>query len=318
MKTIAAVDLKNGKKSADCRVRFFGEDFHIIYIDTGGDMDAAAEALEKWDGRADALALENIRFPSKIASESLPDQQGKKIAALEGFFTTPVATGRLLHTVCRKWTLAQLRQKYGADLFDDAAILFTSGMADAAVAQQLLEYTDNFAFCDPVLSGGIPKILHSIEDLRLYATYVHPLTETVPAKKLAGMTFFLDACNWHILSGRIKNADIVVVPHHCFFTDIGGCGIDELDGKIVITAAVFSDRLNFLKQRGVRMVIDTIPQMAESIFGPGVLEAMVMVASGETGRTLVTRDIESVLARLQATPRVIFPFNTGNRKPKEE
>lgn len=318
MKTIAAVDLKNGKKSADDRVRFFGKAFHIIHIAAGGDMEAVADALEQFDGRADALALENILFHSGVVSESLRDQQEKKIRELCRFFRTPVATGRLLHTVCRKWTMDRLQQVTGDDLFEESAVLFTSGLADAAIAQWLLEFTDTFFFCDPILSGGIPKILHSIEDLRLYADYVHPLTERVSAKKMADKTFFLNACNRHMVSAGIKSADVVVVPHPRFSEDIGGCGIDELDGKTVITAAVSADRRNFLKQRGVRMVIDTLPKMAERVFGPGVLEAMVMIASGKTLPSLAVRDIENTLADLQATPRVIFPFNTGNRKPNEE
>ncbi len=315
MKTIAAVDLKNGKKRADGHVQFFGEDFHIIHIAAGGDMEAVADALEKFDGRADALALENIRFHSGVASQSLRDQQENKIQELCRFFSTPVATGRRLHTVCRKWTMDRIQQLTGDDLFDEAAVLFTSGLADASIAQWLLEFTEKFSFCDPILSGGIPKILHSIEDLRLYADYVQPLTEKVSSKKMVDRTFFLNACNRHMVSAGIQSADIVVVPHPGFSEGIGSCGIDELDGKTVITAAVSVDRLNFLKQRGVRMVIDTIPKMTERVFGPGVLEAMVMVASGGALRSLTVRGIENILVRLQATPRVIFPFKTGHRKP---
>ncbi len=311
MKTIAAVDLKNGNKNHAFHERFLEDDFQIIHIETGGDMDSVAEALEKWDARADVLAIENLRFPFRTGPETLHDQQEEKINELAGFFNAPFSTGCKTHAVCRKWTLDQIEKSVGDDLFGDAKILFTSGMTDADIARNLLEYTDRLSFCDPVLSGGIPKILHSMEDLRLYAEYIHPVSEKVQAKKWAQMTFFLDACSSHIVSAGIKNADIVVVPHYRFFEDIGHCGIDELKGKIVMTAAVSSEKHNFLKKRGVRMIIDTIPKMTQNIVGPGVLEAMIMASSAKNQQSLADRHIENAINRATAEPRMIFPF--GNK-----
>ncbi len=308
MKTIAAVYLKNGNKNTDSRVRFLDHDFQVVHIETGGDMAAAADALEQWEGRADVLALENIRFPSETISPDLQDRQEKKINEICHLFSTPVFSGRTLLPVCRRWTLNQLEQQVGDDLFDQAAIVFTSGITDADLASDLLEYTDNFTFCDPILSSGIPKLLHTLEDLRLYAQYVHPFTKKLGSKRLSDKTFLLDACNTHIISKEIKNADILVVPHACFFEDIGDCGMEELEGKIVITAAVQPDRLRFLKQRGVRMIIDTIPKMTEKVFGPGVLEAMFMVASDGRREMPDAPYIENTISRLGMAPRVIYPF----------
>lgn len=312
MKTIAAVDLKNGNKSVAFHERFLEDDFHILYIETGGDMDSAAEALLKWDARADALAIENLRFPFRTGPETLGDQQEEKINELAGFFNAPFSTGCKTHAVCRKWTLDQIEKSVGDDLFGDAKILFTSGMTDADIARILLEYTDRLSFCDPVLSGGIPKILHSMEDLRLYAEHIHPASEKVQAKKWAQMTYFIDTCNSHIVSSGIKEADIVVVPHYRFFEDIGHCGIDELNGKSVITAAVSAKKHNFLKKRGVRMIIDTIPKMTQNIVGPSVLEAMILVSSAKNQLSLAGRHIENAINHATAKPRVIFPF--GNKK----
>jgi hypothetical protein len=311
MKTIAAVDLKNGSKSVDFHERFLEEDFQIIYIETGGDMDSAAEALEKWDARVDVLAIENLRLPFRTGPEALGNPKKQKINELAGFFNTPLATGGKTHAVSRKWTLDQIGKSVGDDLFGDAKILFTSGMTDADIARNLLEYTDRLFFCDPVLSGGIPKILHSMEDLRLYAEYIHPVSEKVQAKKWAQMTYFLDACNSHLVSAGIKEADIVVVPHDRFFDDIGHFGIDELNGKIVITAAVSAEKRNFLKKRGVRMIIDTIPKMTQNIVGPGVLEAMILASSAKNHLSLADRHIENAINRADAEPRIIFPF--GNK-----
>lgn len=314
MKTIAAVDLKNVEKNTDAHefhLRFLKNDFTVIYTETGGDLNSAAKALEKWDNRTDALALENIRLPFSIGPENRIAQQEEKIDAIGDFFSAPFSIGRRLHAVCRKWTMDQLHSENGAEFFEDAHVLFTAGMTDAPIAQNLLEYTGSLAFCDPVLSGGLPKILYSMEDLTLYAKYLHPVAEKTGVKKFAGMTFFLDACNTHIVSAAIKTADIVVVPHFRFFEHLENCGIEELEGKIVITAAVSPGRFNFLKQRGVGIIIDTIPKMTETIVGPGVLEAMIMTVSGKDQHALTDRDIINAIAGL--SPRVLFPFGKNVR-----
>ncbi len=314
MKTIAAINLKNGEKGFERRVRFQGDDVHVIHVETGGDMDRAAEALDKWESRADVLALENLRPPFQAGPENLLARQEEKLDALGGFFSKPLSTGRRLLPTCRKWTLLEIDGDYGDSTFEDAEVLFTAGMTDTATAKHLLEYTENLRFCDPVLFCGIPKILDSLEDLYLYAQYVYPVTEKLPAKKMAEKTFFLSAYNAHIVAAAIEAADIIVVPYYRFFEDLGDCGIEALDGKTVITDAVCAGRLKFLKQRGVRMVIDTIPKIADVVCGPGVVEAILTAASGSDRYPLTGRDIESALSGLNAKPRIILPFEKRTQK----
>jgi len=308
MKTIAAINLKNGEKGFERRVRFQGDDVHVIHVETGGDMDRAAEALDKWESRADVLALENLRPPFQAGPENLLARQEEKRDALGGFFSKPLSSGRRLLGTCRKWTLLAIDDDHGESVFEDAAVLFTAGMTDTATAKHLLEYTDNLRFCDPVLFCGIPKILDSLEDLYLYAQYVYPVSEKLPAKKMADKTFFLSAYNAHIVAAAIEAADIIVVPYYRFFEDLGDCGIEALDGKTVITDAVCTDRLKFLKQRGVRMIIDTIPKIADVVCGPAVVEAILTAASGSDRHALTGRDIEHTLSAINAKPRVILPF----------
>jgi hypothetical protein len=307
MDTIIAVDLKNSGKGFDFQTRFLENDFHLICVQTGGDMDIAADTLKSWDGRAKAMALENFSPLPNLAPDHL-DQQERKITALCDFFNSPVSTGQSMHKACVKWTIGEIQKEHGDRFFNNANVTFISGMADGVIAESVIEYTDRLKFLDPVISGGIPKILSSLEDLRLYAEYVHPVTEKILSGKIAEKFFPLNTCNRHLVYNGLKQADIIVVPGYSFYENIGEFGIDALEGKIVITHTVSNDMLNFLKQRGVDMIIDTIPKMTDKIVGPGMLEAMVMIASADTDlQPLSVREIETALIKTKARPRVLLP-----------
>ena len=308
MKTIAAVNLSTNEKNIDFQVRFLENDFHIIHIKTENDMDKVARVLKKWEDRADALAIENLRLPFQTDLNGLPDQVDYKLSELSGFFKKPLSIGQSMLMACQQWTFDEIQRDYGERFFYNSQILFTSGMADVNIANNLIEYSDDLKFCDPLLSAGIPKILHSMEDLKLFAAYVYPVAERFFIRKIATRTFFLTAFNRRLLFNSIQGADTIVVPHYCFFEHIGDCGIDHLDGKTIISGALSNERLNFLKQRGVRLIIDVIPKMLERVIGPATLESMIMIAS-DSGKNIPTQpEIKKIIRDLSAEPRVIFPF----------
>lgn len=308
MKTIAAVNLSTNEKNTDFQVRFLENDFHIIHIKTENDMDKVARVLKKWDDRADALAIENLRLPFQTSLEGLPDQPDNKLSKLCGLFKKPFSIGQSTLMACQQWTFDEIQNDYGERFFYNSQILFTSGMADIIIANNLIEYSDDLKFCDPLLSAGIPKILHSMEDLKLFAAYTYPVTEKFFIRKMATRAFFLNAFNRRLLFNSIKGADIIVVPHYCFFEHIGDCGIDQLDGKTVVSGALSTERLNFLKQRGVRLIVDVIPKMLEKVIGPATLESMMMIASGGRKNILTQPEIKKIIRDLSAESRVIFPF----------
>ena len=54
--------------------------------------------------------------------------------------------------------------------------------------------------------------------------------------------------------------------------------LDELGGKIIITSCAYDDRITFLQERGVDVIIDTAPKVLEKVVGLNVLEAMMLAA----------------------------------------
>ncbi|MEZ4549226.1 MAG: hypothetical protein R2874_01785 [Desulfobacterales bacterium] len=93
----------------------------------------------------------------------------------------------------------------------------------------------------------------------------------------------------------------MVVPYYNFHQYLRNCGVKEvLSGKTVITATAYDDRLKFLKERGVDVIIDS-PQNIGKCGGcqrPG--KTMIMVALDKTPETLTRDDLLEVISRRRA------------------
>ena len=63
------------------------------------------------------------------------------------------------------------------------------------------------------------------------------------------------------------------MPNHNFY-DYVEDSIEELGGKTVITSTAYDDRIEFLKDQGVDVIIDTTPKILERVVGVNVLEAV--------------------------------------------
>ena len=97
--------------------------------------------------------------------------------------------------------------------------------------------------------------------------------------------------------------------------ELAAFGIDDLSGKAVITAAVSDERLAYLAERDVDMVLDAVPQPFDGVtVTSGVLEAMMIAVSGGGGE-LTHDDLLDMIVSAGLEPRVLYP-NGFRRKSR--
>lgn len=313
MKTIVNISLGPSEEDYDFTTRFMGQEFHIRRIGTDGDTDRAADLLAEWDTRADALSIGYVDFPYGVGPRRLIEEQTKKLHEIGERLHSPYATGEQLRIVCHEWTIRHIQHVYGNNFFNNARVLFSSGMTNAAMAKVLSEYTDNLKFCDPLFVDGIPKFINSLNDLNLYAKGLHPLLQWMPSKTISNYAAPVRNYNHFLMRRALQQSQIFVVPYYKFYDHMQDFGIKELGDKIVITSTAGEDRINYLKERGVEMVIDTTPKLLEQVVGVGILEALIMLALGKNQYSLSQDDLLEVITDLHMNPRVIFPFGRHKR-----
>jgi len=316
VKQIVSISQGNSKDDYEFVADFLGQKFNIKRIGTDGDADVAADLLGQWDTEADAIGLGGLNFDYSIGSSRSMEKQKKRVESLKSRITSPVTTGELLRRVSFEWAIRHLQFKFGNNYFNLTKVGFISGLLNYNIAKVISEYTDNLTFMDPIYENGIPKFLNSIKDLEMYAKGVHDVLDWLPSKRLASSTLPIKKWNEYIVKKAIQKANILVVPAHDFYEYLKDCSLEELGGKTIITATAYDDRIQFLQERGVDVVIDCTPKILEQVVGFNVLEAMIAAALDKPLDEISEDDLLEVISEQRMDARVIYPqgeFRRVNR-----
>ena len=312
MKQVVSISL--GPKTADYELEteFLGHDFSIRRIGTDGDLNRVMELLLQWDGKADAIGLGSMRFPNAIGPKYVLERRAEKIRLLSDRVNTPVTMGSALRNVVHEWSIRHVEFVFGK-YFNNARVLFFSGLANHKIARVMSEFTENLTFADPILENGISKFIKSVRDLELYASGVHEILKWVPSKKFSANFMPARLWNIHLMKKAMQQAQVIVAPHYDFYRYMEHATLEELGGKTIITSCAYDDRVTFLQERGVDVVIDTAPKVLEKVVGLNVLEAMMLAALGKKQDQITDDDLLEVISDQHMAPRVVYPSGTPKR-----
>ena len=312
MKQIISISLGASKDDYQFETEFLGQQFLVRRIGTDGNRDKAAEKLLEYDKQADAIGLGNIKFPYSISPGFLTKKHDDKIKTLGKRIQTPVTTGAALRDVSFEWALRFVEHKFG-NYFKNARVLFLSGMTSYRIARVMAEYTDNLTFADPIIENDISKLIYSLSGLETYAWGAHEVLDWLPGKRLTSSVVPLQKWNQYVLKKAMQKATIIVVPSYNFYQYLKGTSIEELGGKIIITSTVYDDRVEFLKARGVDVIIDTTPKILERVVAPNVIEALILAALGKKSDMIHPDDLLEIISMQKMDPRVVYPSGQEKR-----
>lgn len=312
MKQVVSISLGSSAKDYEFETEFLGQNFTVTRIGTDGDLEKAAELLLHWDKIADAIGIGNIKFPYGIGPRYLTKKQHHNLKALAAQIQTPVTMGNTLRDVSFEWALRFIEYKFGS-YFNNARVLFLSGMSSYRIAKVISEFTDNLTFADPVLENSIPKFLNSLDHLESYAQSAHEVFQWVPSKRLADSVVPVKTWNDYILRKAAQKANIIVVPAFGFEDYLKDFTLEELGGKTIITSTADDEQVAFLKERGVDVIIDTTPKILQRVVAPNVLEALILAALGRKNDAVHADDLLEIISAQKMDPRVVYPSGSPRR-----
>jgi hypothetical protein len=312
VKQVVSISLGSSAKDYEFETEFLGQNFTVTRIGTDGDLEKAAELLLHWDKIADAIGIGNIKFPYGVGPRYLTKKQHHHLKALAAQIQTPVTMGDTLRNVSFEWALRFIEYKFGS-YFNNARVLFLSGMSSYRIAKVISEFTDNLTFADPILENSIPKFLNSLDHLETYAQSAHEVFQWVPSKRLADSVVPVKTWNDYILRKAAQKANIIVVPAFGFEDYLQDFTLEELGGKTLITSTADDERVAFLKGRGVDVIIDTTPKILQRVVAPNVLEALILAALGRKNDSVHADDLLEIISAQKMDPRVVYPSGSPRR-----
>lgn len=315
MVNIVSISLGTSSHDFECDTHFLDQDFHIRRIGTDGEIDMAMDLLEEWQDKVDAIGLGGVRFPSGIGLNSKQKLRKMKLQALVSTIEVPVTTGETLRNVGQEWVLRYVQYKHG-NYFNNARVLFLSGMINYHLAKVMATYTENITFADPIIENGIPKFIKSLKGLELYAQKINEILEWTPSKNVERILTPINDWNRYIVRKAMQKAHVIVIPYFDFYDYVKDASLEELGGKTVITATAYEDRVDYLRERGVDVIIDPTPHILDRVVGVNVLEAMIIAALKKERDELSYDDLLEIISDQRLVPRVVYPQGRPTRKSR--
>jgi len=306
MKHVVSISLGHRDQDFEIKATFMGQRMQLSRVGTDGSTPKAAKLLKHWERQADAIGLGVLKDSYNVGAKRYVDKDSKHL--MELVKRVPVTTGARLGDILQEWAIRHVQTKLGS-YFNNARVLFFSGITNFKLAASLLEYTQNLQFADPLRQLGVPKLLGSLDALELYANGAHYVTDWTSPTVMSSAP----VKDWthFVLRRAMQKATVIVADVH----DLDEFGIEELAGKTIITSTVNDQRLAQFKDKGVHMVVDGAPYLFGHVLAPNLLDAMILAACGKPAQDLLEDDYLEIITDLGLEPRILYPngFKRTNR-----
>lgn len=289
MKQVVSISLGSSSQDFDFHTTLAGQRLHVRRIGTDGSRAVAIQMIRLWSKKAAAIGI-------GVGKDS-PDFEAFSLAAKE---QVPVTAGWHLGNILQEWAVRHAQIQLG-NFFNNAQVLFLSGISDYKLAHCMSEYTDNLRFADPVMQLNVPKLLGSLDALNLYCDGAHYVKDwSLPASLALG-----PVREWsrYVLRKAMQKATVVVAPVH----ELDDFGLEELAGKTVVAANVNDERMAQFRDNGVATVIDGSPVIQGHAIAANLLDAMIIASTGKASHDLQEDDYLEILTALEAEPRIVHP-----------
>ncbi len=309
MKKVVSISLGASDQDFEFIAPFMGQQISVQRLGTNASTARAVKLLKHWQKHADVLGLGIVKDSYSVGTRHYINKDSARLTRIVK--RIPVTTGGRLNDILQEWALRHVQGKLG-HYFNNARVLFFSGMTHYKLALCMMEYTQNLQFADPLLQFGVPKLINSLDDLALYASGAHYATDlpdwTLPRVMSSAP---LKAWTHYLLRRAMQEATVIVAEVH----ELDDFSLEELAGKTIITSSVNEERLAQFKDKGVHLVIDGAPHLFGHVLGPNILDAMIIAASGKDPQELMEDDYLAIITDLQLVPRLLYPdgFKRVNR-----
>lgn len=299
MKNVVSVSLGSSSRNHRAELDVLGEHFVVERIGTDGSIQRAVETIRELDGKVDAFGMGGIDIylhGSENAKYMIRSSKPLVRAAVK----TPIVDGSELKNVLERRVVYFLRDELGVDL-KEKAVLLVSAIDRFGMAEAFDEVGAHLIMGDLIFGLGIPIPITSLKLLRAAAVVLMPILCQLPF-------------NWLYPVGGDQDK---ITPKYKKFYDrasiIAGDFIyirkympDDLKDKIIVTNTVTPKDVELLRQRGVKMLVTSTPDIQGRSFGTNVIEAILVAASGKRPEQLTKEDYLALLNTIGFKPRVEY------------
>ncbi len=302
MLEVVSVSLGSSARDTDQVVSILDREVHVRRLGVDGDLKKARALIAELDGKVDAFGLGGIDLFVAIRGRRYYFRQALELA--RAATRTPVVCGAGLKDSLERLTVKALEQRL--DLAHKN-VLMVSAVDRFGMAEELYLRARGVLFGDVIFALGLPVPIRSIGALERLAHVLMPIMGRVPFKWLYPVGEAQEkAPNAEKFARYYQEADIVAGDWHF----IRRYAPKDLTGKVILTNTTTPADLEFMRERGVQLLITTTPRFKGRSLGTNLLEASLVAVEGADGELTAERyaaliaeaGIEPAIAELGAAP----------------
>ncbi|NLU50187.1 MAG: quinate 5-dehydrogenase [Syntrophomonadaceae bacterium] len=297
MKHVVSVSLGSSKRNHAVETEFLGQQFRIERIGTDGDWDRAISLIREMDGKVDAFGMGGIDLYVYVAGKRYVIRDAKRLVAAARL--TPMVDGSGLKNTLERRCIQQLAEGKLLDLAGKK-VLMVCGVDRFGMAEAFTEAGCRMTFGDLIYTVGIPVPLRSLDALRRVGRLLAPIVVNLP---------------FSMLYPTGENQDVIIPKHAKYYYEADIIAGDfhyirrylpaRMDGKIIVTNTTTQDDIKLLKDRGVKLLVTTTPEMEGRSFGTNVMEALLVTIIGKPVAQIRPEDYLELLDQLNFQPGVV-------------
>ncbi len=296
-KKVVSVSLGSSKRDSKVEIEMMGIPFILQRVGTDGDFERAKNLIRDLDGEVDAIGLGGIDLYLVTGIKRYVVKDAKKLADVAK--VTPVVDGAFLKHALEREAILQL-QREGLVDFKGMKVLQVSAVDRIGMASALGSLAKEIVYGDLMFAFGFPIPMRSMRAVNFLGFLFLPLICRLPFKMLyptgaeqekPGKPRFPQYFQW---------ADLIAGDFHY----IRRYAPPELPGKIVLTNTTTPADVEWLRQKGVKMLITTTPAIQGRSLGVNVWEGVVVSLLGKRAEEISEEEYIETMRKIGWAPRV--------------
>ncbi len=296
MKKVISISLGSSKRDHFAEIELMGKEFQISRIGTDGDLNKMVDFIRENDGKVDAFGLGGIDLYLQAVDRRYSLRDAEKVARAAQI--TPIVDGSGLKNTLERRVVQYLLEETDI-LAERKRALIVSAMDRCGLAQSLSDAGCEMAYGDVAFVLNLPILLKSLKSLALIARLLVPIIRLLPFSMIYP-TGKKQEKNEPRFPRFFLDADLIAGDFHFIRRFMP----ERLPGKTIITNTVTKEDLAMLRDKGVRTLVTTTPEIEGRSFGTNVMEALLVAYTGSKGE-LRDEEYLLLLKELDFKPRIV-------------
>lgn len=296
MKRVVSISLGSSKRDHRAEIQLDGETFIVERVGTDGDMKKAHEKFLELDGQVDVLCMGGTDLYFYLGKRRYPVRDAWNM--VRGVRDTPIADGSKLKVVLEYQTVKKITKQ--EILRTGMKVLMISAVDRYGMGQGFDESGADVLYGDFLFGLGLNIPLHRLSSVRRLAHILLPIICRLPF-------------SWLYPTGKKQEQNTPKYPSTWHWADLIAGDFHyiarymppDMEGKVVLTNTVTESDIDWLKQRGIRTLITTTPEMQGRSFGTNVIEGILVCLLKKNADQITAEESIGLLARLGFEPRIV-------------